>query len=327
MTFVLPRRTMLRALGGIAVGLPVLECMLNRNGTAYAQSGAVPLRYAIVFAGQAIGGDEWEEDKSQVAGERITQTGDFIVPAETGSGYTPTTPLKPLVDLGLVGDFSLVSGLKIPFNASSVESADVPAGGAFRDFHGGGSGPLLCGTRSTSASYTCRSATSDQLLVQAGTNTTIDSLVVRAQPAWYLSGSEFAGRQYISYAGDRDPIEAAVSPLIVYGSLFDGFTPGTTSGDAQHDFELRAKNSVLSLILDKRDRILNRVGAADKQRLERHFDEIRDLENRINAMPTGGGGACQKPTEPGADPALGADNAGSTADEIATNTGYSDEHT
>jgi hypothetical protein len=327
MTFVLPRRTLLRAMGGIAVGLPVLECMLNRNGDAYAQSGALPLRYAIVFAGQAIGGDDWEEDKSQVMGNRITQTGDFIVPAETGPGYAPTTPLKPLVDAGLLGDFTLVSGLKIPFSASSVDAADVPAGGAFRDFHGGGAGPLLCGTRSTSSSFTCRSATSDQLVAKANPGPAIGSLVLRAQPVWYLSGSEFAGRQYVSYVGDRDPVEAAVSPLIVYRSLFDGFTPGTSSADAQHDFDLRARTSVLSLILDKRDRLVGKVGAADKQRLERHFDEIRDLETRIGNMATGGGGACQKPTQPGDDPAVGGNNAGSTADEIATNTGYSDEDT
>ena len=327
MTLVLPRRTMLRALGGVAIGLPVLECMLNRNGDAYAQSGGLPLRYAIVFAGQAIGGDEWEEDKSQVAGTRITQTGDFIVPAETGRGYTPTTPLKPLADLGLMGDFSLVSGLKIPFNTSSVDAADVPLGGAFRDFHGGGAGPLLCGTRSTSASFTCRSATSDQVLAGESTGTTLASLVVRAQPVWYLSGSEFAGRQYISYKGDGKPVDAQVSPLIVYKSLFDGFTPGTSAGDAQHDFDTRARTSVLSLILAKRDKLIARVGAADKARLEQHFDEIRDLETRLGAMPVGGGMACQKPTQPGDDPAVGGDNAGATSSEIATNTGYSDEDT
>ena len=67
---VLPRRTLLRGLGGVAVGLPVLECMLNGNGTAYAQAGELPKRYAIVFAGQAIGGDAWEEDRHMVAGER-----------------------------------------------------------------------------------------------------------------------------------------------------------------------------------------------------------------------------------------------------------------
>ncbi len=327
MTFVLPRRTVLRALGGIAVGLPVLECMLNRHGNAYAASGAIPLRYAIVFAGQAIGGDGWEEDKSQVMGTRITQSGDFIVPAEIGASYTPTTPLGPLADKNLLGDFSLVSGLKIPFSASSVDAADVPAGGAFRDFHGGGAGPLLCGTRSQSSSFTCRSATSDQILAKATTGTTLSSLVVRAQPAWYLSGSSFSGRQYISYTGDGDPVEAQVSPGIVYRSLFDGFTPATSAEDTQHDFDVRARTSVLSLILDKRDKLLARVGAADRARLERHFDEIRDLETRISAMPATSGGACQKPAAPPADPAVGGDNAGASSDEIATNTGYSDEDT
>ncbi|HEX5101420.1 MAG TPA: hypothetical protein VFV94_18035, partial [Polyangiaceae bacterium] len=62
------------------------------------------------------------------------------MPPETGASYTVTTPLTALDDLGLLGDVSLVSGLAIPFNASSVEPGDVPAGGAFRDFHGGGAG-------------------------------------------------------------------------------------------------------------------------------------------------------------------------------------------
>ena len=325
MTFRLPRRTFLRALGGVTVGLPVLECMLNSNGDALAQSGALPLRYAIVFAGQAIGGDSWEEDRSQIRGERIQRTGDFIVPAETGAGYGVTTPLIPLEAAGLLGDFSLVSGLSIPFNANSVEGADVPATGAFRDYHGGGAGPLLCGTRSTSSSFTCRSATSDQIVAAENPGSSLASLVVRAQPSWYLSGSSFSGRQYISYAGDGDPIEAQVSPRIVYHSLFDGFTPSGGEGEGQHDFELRARRSVLSLITDKRQRLLGRVGAADRARLEEHFDQIRDLEMRLgNTMMSGGG--CERPAEPGEDPSVGGDNAGSDSSSIGTNTGYSNEH-
>ena len=161
--FILPRRTLLRGLGGVAVGLPVLECMLNSTGEALAQAGALPKRYAIVFAGQSIGGDGWEEDRYMVAGERKQETGHFIADTAAGAGYTCTTPLKPLQALDLMGDFSMVSNLKIPWNTTSVEPADVPAGGAFRDFHGGGSGPLLCGTRSTSASFKAASITSDQI--------------------------------------------------------------------------------------------------------------------------------------------------------------------
>lgn len=325
MSFRLPRRTVLRALGGAAVGLPVLECMLNQNGDALAQSGALPRRYAVVFAGQAIGGDGWEEDRSMIAGERIQRAGDFIVPPETGAGYSVTTPLQALDELGLLPDITLVSGLAIPFSRSSVEPADVPPGGAFRDFHGGGAGPLLCGTRSQAANFTCRGITSDQVVAATNRGSTLDALVVRAQPAWYLSGSSFAGRQYISYTGDGDPVEAQVSPLIVYRSLFDGFTPDGDAEQAVHDFELRARTSVLSLISEKRARLLGRVGAADRVRLERHFDEIRELELRLAATPSQDMG-CVRPAEPPADPAVGEDNAGSGSDSIATNTGYSNEH-
>src|SRR5512146_2599765 len=128
-------------MGGLAVGLPVLECMLNGNGDAYAQAGALPKRYAVVFAGQAIGGDEWEENKYMVAGTRTTEGGHHIADTAAGAGYKVTTPLKPLDALGLMGDFSMVSNLKIPWNANSTEGADVPAAGAFRDFHGGGASP------------------------------------------------------------------------------------------------------------------------------------------------------------------------------------------
>ncbi len=331
MSFRLSRRTLLRGAGGVAVALPVLECMLNGNGDAYAQAGTIPMRYAIVFAGQAIGGDGYERDSSRVAGATVTEAGHFIVPPETGPGYTVTTPLQPLSTAGLLGDVSLVSGLRIPWNANSVEPADVPAGGAFRDFQGGGSSPLLCGVRAASSSFSAEGPTSDQVVanLHAGAGLAIPSLVVRAQPVFYLTGYDFAGREYISYtdAGRSNAIEAYVSPLLVYGALFDGFVPqGDDVAAAQQDFEMRARQSVLSLITAKREAILAKVGAADRIRLERHFDELRDLEMRVS-QTTAAFGQCQKPTAPGDDPAVGGDNAGSGADSIGTNTGYSDEFT
>jgi Protein of unknown function (DUF1552) len=327
MSFRLDRRTFLRGLGGVAIGLPALECMLNESGTAYAQAGgAPPRRYAIVFAGQSIGGDGWERDKNMVAGRRFTESGHFIVPSATGSGWGMTTPLTPLE--ALRSELSIVSGLAIPFSKTSTEASAVPAGGAFRDFHGGGCGPLLCGTRSQSASFTCRSITSDQVVAKlhAG-KTPTGSLVLRAQPSWYLSGSSFAGRQYLSYGDGGARIEAQPSPQIAFNSLFSGFTPAGAAERARFDFAQRARRSVLDVILDKRDRLLGKVGAADRVRLERHFDELRALERRVAAAPPDQVGACQLPPAYGADPAVGGDNAGSGSDTIATSTGYSDEDT
>ena len=104
----LDRRTVLRGIGGAMVGLPALECMLDSNGVAYAQTrGPIPRRYAIVFAGQSLGGDDWAKDSSRIAGQFIQETGHFIAPLTTGADYAITTPLIPLTDLK--SDFSIVS--------------------------------------------------------------------------------------------------------------------------------------------------------------------------------------------------------------------------
>ncbi len=324
MSLKIDRRTMLRGLGGAMIGLPLLECMVDSKRVALAQGSSFPRRYAIVFAGQAIGGDGWAKNQQMVGGVRSTQEGHFIAPAQAGAGYTLTTPLEPLKDL--VSEFSVVSNMKIPFSANSTEASQVPQGGAFRDFHGGGCGPLLCGTRSESPSFTCRSITSDQVVSElyAG-KTPVDHLVLRAQPSWYLSGSSYAGRQYISYGAGGAKIEAQTSPQIVFRSLFGGFVPSDAAAIARHQFQQRARQSVLGLVSEKRQSLLARVGAADRIRLERHFDEIAELEKRVAALPPVSTGTCQLPPDPGPDLPIGGNNAGSGSDTIGTNTGYSNE--
>lgn len=328
MAFRLDRRTLLRGIGGAAVGLPVLECMLNGNGTAYAQGMPIPRRYVLLFAGQSIGGDGWPKNRSRVNGTNRTEDGHFIAPAQTGRGYTPTTPLQDLATANLLGDFSLVSNLRIPFDANNPDGAAVPPAGAFRDFHGGGSSPLLSATRSTDASYRSNGITSDQVIAQLHTGRTqFESLVYRAQPSWYLSGSSYSGRQYISYrsGGNGGRIEAQDRPQVAVQSLFEGFTPPDGAEAVRFDFNRRARLSVLDLVLGKRDRLLQKVGAADRVRLERHFDEIRALELRAQMIQPPAAGTCQILPDPGPDPAIGGDNAGSDSGSIGTNTGYSQE--
>lgn len=323
MAYRLHRRTFLRGAGGLAVGLPVLECMLNSNGTAYAGGGSIPSRYAIVFAGQALGGDNYAKNENRVAGMSFTEEGHFIAPPETGPNYTVTTPLQPVADL--VGDFSICSNMRIPWNPSSSDGADVPAGGAYRDFHGGGCSPLISGTRSTAPNFTANGITSDQVIAAMNPGSLYDSQVLRVQPSWYLAGSSYSGRQYISYTGPNEPVEAQVSPQTAFMTLFGNFTPDNADDIAALDFELRGRKSVLDLITAKREAIVNKLGAADKIRLEQHFDELRELEMRISAIDPGGIASCMVPTDPGADPEIGGDNAGAGSADIGTNTGYSDE--
>jgi Protein of unknown function (DUF1552) len=157
--------------------------------------------------------------------------------------------------------------------------------------------------------------------------TVLPSLVLRAQPSFYLSGYSFAGRHRMSYRGDGDPVEAQDSPQTAFQSIFGGFVPDDAGAAARQQFAQRGRRSVLDLISQKREEVLGRVGNADRIRLERHFDEIRDLERRIAATSPQAGGTCQLPTDPGTDPAVGGDNAGAGSGDIATNTGYSGEDT
>jgi hypothetical protein len=154
--------------------------------------------------------------------------------------------------------------------------------------------------------------------------TQVPSLVLRAQPSWYLSGSSYSGRQYISYGEGGARIESQTSPEIAFRSLFSGFSPVGAADSARFDFNQRAQKSVLDLITSKRQRLLGQVGAADRVRLERHFDELRALELRISAVAPMTS-SCGALPDPGPDPAVGGDNSGSGSDSIATNTGYSDE--
>ena len=84
---------------------------------------------------------------------------------------------------------------------------------------------------------------------------------------------------------------------------------------------------MLDLVLERRAQLVNKVGRADQERLERHFDEIRDLENRINALPPVVGGQCFVPPDPGADPPIGGDHDGGGSGSVSAGSGYSDEHT
>lgn len=86
----LNRRALLRGIGGAAIGLPLLECMLDQK--AFAQS-VIPRRYGIVFAGQSIGGDGWAKDAQQIACRRYTSTGHFIAPLAFGRGTSHHHPL------------------------------------------------------------------------------------------------------------------------------------------------------------------------------------------------------------------------------------------
>jgi hypothetical protein len=301
----LSRRAMLRSLGGAAIALPMLEIMLDSKEAAAAPP---PLRYLVLWGGQSMGAD----------GDPVDN---YFVPDATGPGYDLKVATQPFADLNVQDEITIISGLRIP----TANGGTVPAGGRPDDFHINNMGPLLTGMRSLD--HDKRGPTSDQIVseVIAG-NTVHQNLVYQIQAAWYLSVSAPYGRDVISIKDDGSggliEVPGTVSPSQAFDSLFYNFAPpDDEAAAAEQDFLWRQRKSVLDLVKNRADVLRQKLGGADRERLDRHFDEIRELEKRISTLPPAPGGECQKFGAP-SDPALGGNQPDGGYDQ---NVGYSGE--
>jgi hypothetical protein len=315
----LSRRAALKGLGGISLGLPLLECMLDGKN-AWAQS-APPRRYIVFFDGQSIGADG-------------DTTPNLVVPNTVGADYDLKLATQPLG--ALKSEVSIVSGLKIPWAAEN--GGMVPSGGRGDAHHVQSLSPMLAGMRSNPNRTRSEGATSDQIVADflaspQQVTAARKSLQYRVQADWYLSVSAPYGRDIISYRmNGTNPVALppTVSPQQAFMSLFGTFTPtGVTPAEvAQFQFNLRARRSVIDLVRGDTQRLVPQLGTADRARLQRHLDELRDLEARIAAIPPPQTSTCVKPMNPGADPVIGSAqpyDMNSMSNQYNQNNGYSGE--
>ena len=313
-TFRLSRRTLLRGAAGIALGLPALEIMLNDNGTAHADGTPVANRYLVAFGGFSLGGAE-----SSIPA---------VIPDMVGHDYDLKVGLAPLGDFGNVKDeVSVVSGLAIPTAAPAQGAPEIPEGGKPPNHHGFQMTPLFTGQRARPSDFSPPTPSSDQIVAEAlGSGTAFRSLTYMVQAASYLIGFEghSAAADIISHQrtadGTIEPIIPQQSPKLAYIDLFGSLPPDDPAAKALHEIAQHKRRSILDLLLDGRQRLVARVGAADRHRLEQHFDEIRAIEQRLDLVTTA---ACTKLDDPGDDPPLG--DAYNAEVDIPTGAGYSDE--
>ena len=314
----LPRRTFLRGLGGIAIGLPVLEAMLDSTGTAYAGGGGqVPQRFVVCFGGFAMGADN-------------DSTPNGIVPTIVGPNYDLQTGTMPFATHGVQDDISIVSGLNIAVGngGSDVAPAGRNGGDSFH-FH---TNPLITGNRQVGGVFgtTVTGPSSDQVVAeQIAGDTTFESLQLRVQALFYNQSGGIDipdNRDTLSFkdvGGTIVPQSPYSSPRQAYDALFTGFVPDDPAAAAAAAFLLEKRKSALDLVDRRMAGMVDRLGAADKQRLERHYDELRALEQRLDAIAPDQTGACELLEDPGADPPLGGEPP--TPGTWDVNLGYSDE--
>lgn len=310
------RRTFLRGLGGTAIALPLLEAMIPR-GKSFAQAKA-PKRYLVSFAGVALSSDNGH--------------GGFFLPNTVGPNYDLKLAFEPLAGHGNIKDYvTFVSGLKIPVG-------DVPGGSGAPELHDGQISALFSGVRSPTPNGRCRGVTSDQIVADAffaAEPTTFRSLSYRVQAAVYaetfFNRRDGVSKTQMSYRRDVNNNLVGVSPIssprLAFDGLFAGFKDADPQAQAQRAAALAQRKSVLDLVSDRTASLITRLGPADRMRMEQHFEQIREIERRIDVIPpTSQEASCRRLPDPGADSTIGAARPDERTDgTISTTNSYSDE--
>jgi hypothetical protein len=307
--FTLPRRAALKGIAGAAVSLPLLEMMLATP--ARAQPMPAPKRYLVTFGGLSVGNPQ------------------LIVPNTVGPGYDVKRALAPLSSVK--NDVSVVSELRLPASG---------AGGWTGRWHSSSLGPLVSGMRASGTAApgnplghgdpVAKGVTSDQVVADAiAGNTRFRSLELRVQPEVYRENDGTFG--IISYrrdaaTGKLQANEPQASPRLAFDSLFTGFAASDPAEAAKRTALLDQDKSILDLVRERAQVLLGRLGSADRRRVERHFDEIRDLERRISEIPAVGTTAgCMPIGDPGQDVAVRKTQRGTVEGDIPRYLGYADE--
>jgi hypothetical protein len=307
-SFRLPRRSFLRGAAGFALALPALEIMQARAG------GGPPPRYFLGFAGSSIGFPGFDYD--------------LLKPDNLGPGYDIKRALQPLADLAVADAVSVVSDMEIPWG----DAGNVPAGGRVRNWHAKSVAPLISGVRGADdGDEAARGATSDQIAADVlGTDTVHRLLTYRVQAAYYRGSNSTDGgaRGRISYrdeGGEIIPVDPIISPRLAYESLFTGFVPPDPAQAAEALALLRRRKSAVDIVLEDAQALVPKLGSADKIRLERHLDELRNLEGRLEQIQLPTEGACELLPDPGEDPEIGGAVENGDTGGYSAGGAYSDE--
>lgn len=271
------RRGFLRAAGGAALTLPILQSFGVR-----AAGETFPKRFITFFNANGTVEDAW-----------------WPLNASSETEWELNEILQPLASyksrmLQLEGiDMSVTSegpggphqrGMGALLTGAELQEGDMVGGDGSR------------------AGWANGQSVDQKMAEVIGINTAVGSLElgVRAIEA------DVRGR--INYAGPAKALPPINDPLETYLRLFEGF-----NGDPDELATVRARRkSVLDAVAKQFTALEARLPAEDKQKLQAHLELVRDVERRLD-NGAGGGVTCSKPPQP---PVLGVEDEADMA-EIA----------
>src|SRR5262245_60316129 len=277
--FPISRRTMLRGLGA-TLSLPWLEAMRPVRLFAAQQAARPPVRMAALYMPNGVNGDKW-------------------TPEGEGRDFTLSPTLEPLADLK--NEILVLTNLWNR-NSEASEGHYVKTSGFLTS---------TTITKTYGVDLSCNGTSMDQVAAQrTGRQTPLPSLEL-AMDAISSGVDNNVGYtrvygSHISWAGPTRPLPREINPRHVYERLFRASQPQTAAA-AQEKL-------LLDRVLDDAHRLRDRLGVADRQRLDEYLHGVRSLEERLDrtASQTLGQwqprGALEAARPPGQDPATHTDN-------------------
>lgn len=253
----LSRRTLLRGLLGgavVSIGLPPLERFMNSHGSAYAEEGGpsgFPSRFGLLFWGNGVIPERW-------------------VPAATGQGsdWELSEQLEPLASLK--HKLTVVSGMRV--NVTNVSAHSATLAGMLT------AAPLL---DVPGQGLRIQAPTIDQLIAAAvGQETARASIEFGVYTDGALGESHAAP---IAGSPAAIPRPAEFNPAALFSDLFGANFIQPGSGDGPPP-TLGVERSVLDVVMGQIASVEEQLGAADRARLEAHFEGIRSIEKRLQKL-------------------------------------------
>ncbi len=229
-------------------GMPLLECMLNSSGTAYANGNVIETLYGTFFMGNGKARDTW-------------------IPTNSSGNLDPNwscsndDPLRPIIDTGCKPDVSIITGLNSPNLRNGphkhAQSLALSGGAGVRD-----------GDKSFAE------ATIDQMVAEHYGGESIVASCCRK-----LSGNANNMERFISWRRVDVPNSPILDPKQLFNSVFSLSEPGNGGTDPV----LATKKSILDQVMGDIQSLKSQgISATDQLRLDEHLAAVRSLEQQID---------------------------------------------
>ena len=206
-------------------------------------------------------------------------------PSGEGSDFELPIELQAL-------DRELASGGKLRDQVSILSGFDVRLDGRPNFPHTAGLMGTLTGSLPLE-DYTVPAPTLDTIIAaEIGGSTRFRSLEMSC-----------TGNPNQSYSYESQSVFNApeISPIALYTRVFGPEFADPNAGPFTPDPRVMLRQSVLSAVKADRDRLLQRVGAHDRQRLDQYFTSVRQLEQQLDILLAGPADleSCARATAPG----------------------------